>query len=78
MEKSINGFAKALNSVKGQTVLANIFAGASGGMNALTTALKKSSDDVVAFSWTLRKAMVDGSIAAGNAWQFLAKVLGSR
>lgn len=77
-EKSINGFAKALNSIKGQTILANIFAGAAGGMNALTEALRRSSDDVVAFSWTLRKSMVDGSIAAGNAWQFLAKVLGSR
>lgn len=76
-ERSISGFAKALNSMKGQTILTNIFAGAAGGMDALSAAVAKTTDDLVNFSFTLKRSMVDGSVAAGNAWQVLAKVLGN-
>lgn len=74
---TVDRFSKVVNSLGGQTVLTNLFAGAASAMDVLTAAVGKTGDDVVNFSFTVRRSMTDAAAVAGNAWIGLANILGS-
>lgn len=77
MARGAENVNKAINGVRGQKVLENLFAGAAQGMDNFYRHLGKLGPEVEEFSRTARRSFGQAGEAAGVLAELFAKVMGS-